>query len=74
MIGTGFVKIGLCTGSAESRRSVLQTGCPYELLLRCEFPGDRSYERDLHQRFARQRVRGEWFVITEDMSAMWGAA
>lgn len=56
----GPVKIGL--SSRPGRRAPeLQTGNPRELLLRHVVPGDRSVEKQLHNRFEPARIRGEWF-------------
>ena len=29
-------------------------------------PGDAELEQELHQEYARFRIRGEWFKLTED--------
>jgi Meiotically up-regulated gene 113 len=62
--GCSPIKIGVAK-NIERRKSALQTGNPLELrLLGWITSGDDfQLERDLHQRFAQARVRGEWFEI-----------
>lgn len=59
--GSPLVKIGLAK-SPTARMAVLQTGQPMTLSLLWTCEGD--YERQLHRRFAAQRMRGEWFDLT----------
>lgn len=59
-----FYKIGHTTGDAEHRLSGLQTGNPFRVELVGTIPGTVSQERNLHQRFAHKRERGEWFRLT----------
>lgn len=57
---TGRVKIG--HGRDPWRRlTMLQTGCPGELTLLAIIEGGEATERELHERFAEHRARGEWF-------------
>lgn len=60
-----FVKIGFCQGTRvdlEGRRlRVLQIGNARQLKLLAIMPGDHAMELKLHERFAEERVRGEWF-------------
>ncbi len=63
----GNVKIGyaVCVGY---RLSCLQTGNASELTLLAEIPGGGPpLERELHERFAEHRVRGEWFRLTPEI-------
>lgn len=55
------IKIGYA-GNPKSRLADLQIGQPFQLTLLHVWQGD--YERELHHRFAPQRVRGEWFDLT----------
>lgn len=59
---TQLIKIGVAN-CAEQRLSNLRTGCSEPLMLLavvlCPKRGD--LERELHRRFAKHRVRGEWF-------------
>jgi T5orf172 domain len=57
---TGPVKIGLAN-TPEERARTLQTGNHRELHLRHVVPGSGDVERQLHDRFAAARIRGEWF-------------
>ncbi len=58
--GAGAIKIGTST-DVRSRLSTLQIASPYELTLLVTIPGDHERERALHDRFDRERLRGEWF-------------
>ncbi len=61
---TGTVKIG---HSVEplARLKEIQTGHPFGLKLEAVMPGNHEQERALHGRFADDRLKGEWFTITE---------
>jgi hypothetical protein len=59
--GTTAFKIGLATDPLR-RLNTLQTASPALLELVLSFPGDRRTEAELHQRFAAERLRGEWFA------------
>lgn len=52
------VKIGKAI-DVKQRMASLQTGTPHELRLLRTLEGDR--EAEMHQRFADDRIRGEWF-------------
>lgn len=56
----GLVKIGVSSNPLV-RLASLQTSHSDELRLIGTMPGKRSKERELHDRFASLRVRGEWF-------------
>jgi hypothetical protein len=56
-----LVKVGYTSGSARSRRRMLQTGNGSELVLLAVLEGTRGDERRLHERFAECRIAGEWF-------------
>lgn len=61
----GYVKIGFTTDLATRVRA-LQPGCPLPLRLLAHMPdGDLKTERALHRRFARDRLSGEWFTLTD---------
>ena len=55
-----FVKIGHTTNVA-ARLAQLQTGNPYRLEVLGTWPGTFALEQLVHQSFAFQRLRGEWF-------------
>ena len=59
---TGPVKIGWVKSSVESRLLALQCGNPEELII-CKVLENKSIadEYELHRRFSKFRIRGEWF-------------
>lgn len=57
---TGPIKIGWAV-DVEARRRDLQIGCPDELRVLASIAAPPDLERELHQRFATHRYRGEWF-------------
>lgn len=67
----GMVKIGFAH-NPQARFHVVQTGSPIELKL--ERAGDGSYsdEDELHSRFERLRVRGEWYRLTPEIENLMG--
>lgn len=74
-VGVQAVKIGVAT-NCISRLAGLQVGCPFPLALLWSkaVPDARAAEQALHERFSRQRVRGEWFDLGLDpLSAVKGA-
>jgi hypothetical protein len=38
--------------------------------LEAVIPGDRELERQLHDRFAPHRLKGEWFAITDELEGL----
>lgn len=58
----GPVKIGKAKNPRE-RIATLQTASPYPLRLLHVLPGGRPLERQLHERLAPFRLRGEWFDL-----------
>ena len=58
--GKKRIKIGSSV-NCVSRLNMLQVGSSEELKLLLEIEGDANTERQLHERFAHLRVRGEWF-------------
>ncbi|MEB3191101.1 MAG: YozE family protein, partial [Snowella sp.] len=67
--GTHTIKIGYTSGQAQNRLKDLQTAHPYQLNILATLPGDRNYEKSLHQRFAEYRLKGEWFEPHPDLLA-----
>jgi hypothetical protein len=63
------VKIGY-SGDPHGRLPEIQTGCPLPLTLEAMTPGTKEHERQLHQRFADDRLHGEWFRLTDIIEAM----
>ena len=71
-----LVKIGYAKDPWK-RLSSMQTGCPEELRMMAVIYTylPVGLESDLHVRFAAQRVRGEWFSLTDelvDYAIQWG--
>lgn len=64
----GPIKIGH-TKVVERRLSALQMGCPWALTLIGHVAVDDgvAIEEQLHYRFAKTRVRGEWFAATAEL-------
>lgn len=66
----GPIKIGYAD-NVGTRKSKLQNGCPYPLILLHWMVVDdhKAIEYALHRRFAAQRMRGEWFEWSADLEA-----
>lgn len=64
---TQRLKIGYTQGEPEVRLKQLQTGSAANLRLICCHEGSLDDERRIHSRFAEQRMRGEWFEMSEDL-------
>ena len=60
------VKIGSSI-EPHQRLVELQAYCPLLLTLEAVLPGGREEEQTFHRRFEDERIRGEWFTITEMM-------
>jgi hypothetical protein len=60
----GCFKIGR-SRSPGKRERTLQSEVP-QIVLRLSIPADEKHERELHDRFANKRHRGEWFSLTPD--------
>jgi excisionase family DNA binding protein len=59
--GTSAHKIGVATDPAKRVRD-MQTGCPTLLEIVLVFRGNRTTESAIHQHFAAEWLRGEWFT------------
>lgn len=57
----GPIKIGQTDNGVDDRLKQLQTGCPYELRLLWVYDGHVFSEKEIHERFSHERIRGEWF-------------
>jgi hypothetical protein len=68
MGANGPIKIGY-TGcqDAEARLGSLQPACPWPLQLLATGPGELEDERQLHERFSRLRIQGEWFLPDQEI-------
>lgn len=49
----------------RNRAIELQLGCPDELEVLLTYPGGARLEEALHQEFATEWIRGEWFMCSE---------
>jgi hypothetical protein len=58
---TKRIKIGYTSGDPKGRFRALQTGSPDRLTLVAVMDGDVKEERELHRRFGKYRLFGEWF-------------
>lgn len=63
-----LVKIGMAS-NARRRLAAIQVHHPKPLHLLATITGGRPLERDIHERFAESRTRGEWFRITPELKA-----
>ena len=61
-----FVKIGFAT-NIKNRLGSLQTGSPYNLILRGYIKGDRNFECELHLKFKNYNIGGEWFTLSDEI-------
>jgi len=57
---TGPIKIGFTTNLLERMES-LQIASPHELRCLCNMRAFPHEEREIHARFRKHRIRGEWF-------------
>lgn len=64
MYCAGSIKIGYSRNPAERLRA-LSSMIPLEVHLLFILPGDRAEERRLHERFAAERLSGEWFKLSD---------
>jgi hypothetical protein len=65
--GPNTVKIGFTT-NMRVRLKGLATGSPAEIEVLAVFPGTTADERELHQRFAKDHLRGEWFRLSAEIA------
>lgn len=63
----GPIKIG-CSISPIRRLTAIQIWSPVKLEIAAVTSGGHEYERQLHARFARQRLHGEWFAPCPDLT------
>jgi hypothetical protein len=64
--GGGLVKIGVAF-MPKWRMEQLQTLSPVPLTLLAIAPGGYKFEAELHHRFAKSRVHGEWFKPSKEL-------
>lgn len=63
------VKIGSSI-DPYARLPEIQHGCPLLITIEAVMPGDASEEFRLHRWFTEERIRGEWFTITEEIERL----
>ena len=61
-----YVKIGF-TDNPKKRISTIQVSVPTKIEMMLLIEGGRKLEKELHDRFHKQRTNGEWFLIDEDI-------
>jgi DNA-binding XRE family transcriptional regulator len=66
--GAGHIKIGF-TNHIHRRLDQVKVYSAHEITLLGAEPGDEAHEARLHQRFAADRVRGEWFAASPALLA-----
>lgn len=66
------MKIGI-TSDLDQRIASIQHALPIEIAVAATVMGTARQEHALHLRFARIRMRGDWFVITDELRAFVGA-
>jgi hypothetical protein len=61
-VGTKYIKFGVAA-NIKQRIDLMQTGCPFLLVLVASCPGDKEAETSIHVRLLRAEAhhRGEWF-------------
>lgn len=55
------IKIGYTGNDPGQRVRNIATSSGLDVTLLLALPGDRAFERELHEKFAHHRRRGEWF-------------
>jgi hypothetical protein len=64
---TGRIKIGFTNSDPSKRLRSLRTGSPTKIAIIAIHPGTLAMERDLHEKFAVDRLHGEWFDFSDDL-------
>lgn len=65
----GRVKIGYTAKDVAFRLKSLQVGSPCTLTLVGTVPGNQEEESRLHNKYASQRISGEWFTRSPELMA-----
>lgn len=62
-----YYKIGNAR-NVESRRDMLQVGCPYYLVIIATLSTNnpQRLEKAMHKKFKAKRMYGEWFDLTQE--------
>jgi hypothetical protein len=67
VLGGNTVKIGYTAHNVWKRIKELQTASPFLLSLIMTEDGGLRRERELHHRFRKSRLYGEWFAVTSEL-------
>lgn len=67
------IKIGVTRLPINDRIGIMQSNTPVALRLMRLLDGDWRLERELHERYSANRIRGEWFSFSTDMLGDVGA-
>ena len=57
------------TRKAKHRLKGLDTANPFPVELIATMEGGQELEMELHERFAVHRIKGEWFVFSDEIKA-----
>jgi hypothetical protein len=68
--GLRKVKIGKSTKRVKKRLRQLQSSCPVELGVLCVIPA--NFEKSIHEFLSADRVRGEWFSMSDSLASLIG--
>jgi hypothetical protein len=69
--GTEYIKFGVAA-DIKQRIDLMQTGCPFRLVLVASCPGGKGEETSVHVRLLRAKAhhRGEWFKDCPEAQAI----
>jgi len=62
-----YVKIGYTKDNPKKRLSAIQGYCPLRLEILLVIPGGFSVEKNLHSKFEKYRIHGEWFNLPKSI-------
>jgi hypothetical protein len=60
------IKIGF-SNNPKRRLKQLSTGSSLRLRLLTTFQGDKTLEKQIHQKHQKVRHNGEWFIVTQEL-------
>ncbi len=66
-VANNVCKIGYST-NVKKRIKTLQTSYPHQLTIISAIHGDKLLEEQLHNLFSQYRLKGEWFILSEDIA------
>jgi len=65
----GPIKIGRTNNGAKEKLKELQVGCPEKLYLVGTIEGNKTREGQLHYKFKKYQIRGEWYEPKAELTA-----